>query len=785
MKKKAVSKKKKTKKKSRGNRRFRILKGILLSGIIAGVISAAFIYSVYSGLWGPLPDYEELRNIRNYEASELYSEDGELLGKYFIENRTNVKFDHISPNAVHALIATEDVRFYEHHGFDKISMMRVIFKTLLLGDRSSGGGSTISQQLAKNLYPREEQQVSFMPVIKLKEIFTAYRLEKIYTKDEILTLYLNTVTFGEQTFGIESAARKYFSVSASDLTVPQSATLIGMLKGPSWYNPRLHPDRARQRRNTVISQMVKYDFLTENTGNEYKNTDLELNYQSINHYSGLAPYLREKIRRDAIKLIDDYNATHFTTYNLYKDGLILTTTIDAEMQRYAEEAVGKHMKTLQEQFYTHYKDREPWYRHPQVLEQAIKTSSLYLSLQNQGFSDKEIREAMNRKKAMMIYSPSQGEARMEMSSIDSIKHYLKILHPGMIALEPLSGKIKVWVGGLDYKYFQFDQVAASRQVGSVFKPVVYSAAIHHGAQLDAYYKNEQKTYEEFENWTPRNADNDYTGYYTLKGALSKSINTIAVDVLLQTGIEKTIVHARNLGIGSDLPQYPSLALGVADIPLYEMITPYAVFAGQGKTATPYYLAEIRDREGHVLYKAPQPEIHEVLPATEANIMSDILTAVINEGTGRRLRHTYGLTNEIAGKTGTTQNQADGWFIGYTPRLVVGIRVGANDMNIHFNSTALGQGANMALPIFGIFMQECLQSPTYHGWQHLTFPVVATNKRKELEKPVFKDHMNLFDRIGNQKLEKRKRPEMQDTISPKEKKGFFRKIGNLFRKKKKE
>lgn len=772
----------KTSRSRKGKRRLRLWMGMIILFFLCGMGIGLFVYSVYAGLWGSLPDYAELRNIRNYEASELYSDDGELIGKYYIENRTNVNYNTISPHAVDALIATEDVRFYEHKGIDKTSLFRVFFKTLLLGDRSSGGGSTISQQLAKNLYPREEQQVKFMPVVKLREIFTAYRLEKIYTKDEILTLYLNTVSFGERTFGIESAAQKYFSTSASDLTLPQAATLIGMLKGPSRYNPRLHPERALQRRNTVINQMVKYDFLSEDAGEEYKNTELNLQYKAVEHYSGLAPYLREKIRQDAVKIIDTYNASHLTDYNLYKDGLILTTTIDAEMQHYAEEAVEKHMKKLQEQFYTHWGEKDPWQNHPQVLEQAIRNSPAYLSLQSQGLSDKEIRIAMNRKKPMMIYSPFQGETRMEMSSIDSIKHYLKLLHPGMIAIEPLTGKIKVWVGGLDYKYFQYDQVTASRQVGSIFKPIVYSAAIHNGARLDAYYKNEQKTYEEYDNWSPRNSNNDYTGYYTLKGALSQSVNTIAVEVLLQTGIEKVLLHARNLGITSELPPYPSLALGVADIALNEMVIPYTVYAGQGKTAAPYYLAEIKDREGNILYKAPEPRIKEVLPSSEAILMSDMLSAVVNEGTGRRLRSVYGLTNDIAGKTGTTQNQADGWFIGYTPQLVVGIRVGANDMNIHFNSTNLGQGANMALPVFGLFMQQCLQSQTYRNWKNLTFPVVPASQQKQLEKPEFKERMGLFDRRGNKKLGKKALPVVRDTIVKKEKKGFFRKIGNLFKKK---
>lgn len=742
----------------------------------AAIISL-FVYSVYIGLWGKLPTYEDLKNIQNIEASVLYSEDGEIIGKYYIENRTNVNFKNISGNAVKALISTEDVRFYQHEGVDQVSMLRVFFKTFLLGDKSSGGGSTISQQLAKNLYPREEQQVTFIPIVKLKEMFTAHRLENVYSKDDILTLYLNTVSFGENTFGIESAAQKYFSTSASELTLTQAATLIGMLKGPSYYNPRLHPERALQRRNTVINQMVKYDNLTEEKGDSLKQKELKLDYTPINHYSGLAPYLREKIRQDAIRILEVYNQAHGTTYNLYQDGLILITTLDAEMQRYAEEATDNHMKKLQAAYYAHLGKKEPWDKNPAILQNAIRHSSIYKKLKNQELNEKEILKIMNEKKAMLTYSSTQGEVRAEFSSIDSIKHYLKLLHPGLIAVDPQSGKIKAWVGGLDYKYFQYDQVEAPRQVGSVFKPVVYSAAISHGARLDAYYVNEQKTYSAYDDWTPRNSDDNYEGYYTLKGALSKSINTIAVEVLMQTGIDTVIAQARQLGITTDLPPYPSLALGVADIPLREMVNPFMCFANNGKLADQYYLEEIRDRNGKVLFKAKPTPPKEVLPENEAHIMSNILSAVIDEGTGQKLRTSYGLHNEMAGKTGTTQNQVDGWFIGYNPRIVVGIRVGANDINIHFNSLRLGQGASMALPIFGEFMQHCLQNHSYSSWNNLSFPVVLPDREKDLKVPEFKDHLNLIDRMTNLKIEKLKREEIQEdeqTVeTPKE--GFFRRL----------
>ena len=782
-KKKTTTRKKATKKKQ--SIFARVFKTILLSALLGAILVGLFVCCVYYGMWGKIPDYRDLKEIRNNEASSLYSEDGELLGKYYVENRTNVMFGSISRNAVNALIATEDVRFYEHHGFDKVSMLRVLFKTLLLGDKSSGGGSTISQQLAKNLYPRQYSSRFMIPVIKIKEIITAHRLEKLYTKDEILTLYLNTVSFGEGTFGIESAAQKYFSTTATRLSVPEAATLIGLLKGPSYYNPRVHPDRTLQRRNTVIAQMVKYDYLTEEEGEELKKEKLRLRFKPLNHYSGLAPYLREQIRQDAVKLIAEFNEANSTNYDLYKDGLKLVTTIDAEMQRYAEKAMQQHMKSLQHAFYTHLGKQEPWDKEKNLLDNAIRESEVYKNLKRQGLGEKAILAAMNEKKPMTIYSAYQGETEMQMSSIDSIKHYLKILQPGMIAVEPQSGKIKVWIGGLDFKYFQYDQVLAPRQVGSVFKPVVYSAAIEHGARVDAYYNNEQKSYPEYDNWTPRNSNNQYGGYYTLKGALSQSVNTIAVQVLLQTGIDATIEHARRLGIQSELPAVPSIALGTANIPLREMILPYLCYANNGVSTTPYYLLSIKDRDGRILYEAEPTRRERVIPAEQAHIMSSMLSAVIQEGTGKRLINNYGLNIPLAGKTGTTQNQADGWFIGYNPRIVVGVRVGANNSRVHFNSTALGQGANMALPIFGLFIQECLQSNTYAYWSGLSFPVPPVDVQKDLEVPTFKENINLLERLTNQKLEKVKKQDTEkDTDSPK-KKGFFRKIGDLFKKKDKK
>lgn len=772
--------KKKTSKRGKRKKHWgrRIVKFTILTGLTIATIVLLFVVCVYHGMWGEIPNYEDLQGIRQHEASILYSEDGELLGKYYLENRTEVLFGAISPNAINALIATEDSRFYEHHGVDRISLLRVFFKTLLLGDRSSGGGSTISQQLAKNLFPRENTSKWMIPVVKIKEMIVAHRLEKIYTKDEILTLYLNTVWFGEGTYGIESAAQKYFSTTATQLSVTEAATLIGLLKGPSLYNPRLHPERALQRRNTVIDQMIKNDYLSEQEGEQLQSKELGLRYKPLNHYSGLAPYLRERIRQDAMNILAAYNKEHGTKYDLYTSGLEITTTLNAEMQRFAEEATREYMKSLQDVFYQHWKNREPWDNDPSILQTAIQESETYRKLQEQGLSDKEIRSIMSEKKKMDIYSAYQGEIETQMSSIDSIKHYLKILQPALLAVDPRTGRVKAWVGGINFKYFQYDQVLAARQVGSVFKPVVYSAAIEKGARLDAYYPNEQKTYPEYDNWSPRNSDNQYGGYYTLKGALCKSINTIAVEVLLQTGIEKVVEHAHRLGIPQELPEVPSLALGVAEIPLADMISPYMAYANNGMLHDLYYLDEIRDKENNILYKATPPGGEQVLDANTANIMSSLLSAVITEGTGQRLKRDYHLTGALAGKTGTTQNQTDGWFIGYNPHIVIGIRVGANNPRIHFRTTNLGQGANTALPIFGLFMQKCLQSDNYASWNKLSFPMPAISS-KQVEVPVFKERLNLLEKLTNQKMEKVKQPTSNAT---KEKKSLFRRIGDIFKKK---
>jgi penicillin-binding protein 1A len=756
----------------------RLIKYLLVVFLLSITAVSGLFLSVYWGLWGKLPSYSELENIQNSQATKVFSDDEKLIGKYYYKfNRTNVHYNDISKHAIDALIATEDSRFYQHSGVDKRSLLRVFFKTLLLGDRSSGGGSTLSQQLCKNLYSRSGNII----VSKFKEAITATRLEKIYSKKEILALYLNTVPFGEGTYGIESASQRYFNKHAKELNLPEAATLIGMLKANTAYNPRLYPENALRRRNVVINQMVKYGVVKSKAAKNYKKTPLNIDYRRLDSNTGPATYLREGIRQEIIAFLKKYEEENGKKYNVYKDGLNIYTTLNSDLQKYAEEAVQEHMKSLQHSFYNHWKNRDPWSRKPKALKDAIKRTQRYKTLKSQGKTEKEIQKIFRKKVKMEIYSPYKGDRAIEMSPLDSVKHYLKILHTGFIAIDPRNGKVRAWVGGLDHKYFKYDMVKAKRQTGSVFKPIVYATALENGESPKTYYEDKQKEYKEFNNWSPRNSHNHYGGYYTMKGALAQSINTIAVDLAVNNGIDTVINLAHNMGIESEITPYPSMALGVSNISLYEMVQPYCIFANNGIKNKPYYISKITDKSGNILFERKQSDEvpEQIISRENANLISYMLESVVNEGTATRLRGRYRLTNAMAGKTGTTQNNVDGWFIGYNPHIVAGCRVGAEDERIHFRTTSLGQGANTALPIFALFMKKALKDSQFKYWQNLQFPSISHEEEERMNIPPFKDKLNFIEKISNEKLKfvKKKKEEK------KKRRNIFDRIKNIFRKKK--
>jgi len=708
---------------------------LLLFGLFLLLVLFAL---VYVGTFGQLPDSNTLIKIKEPVASEVYSKDNKLLGRYYIEDRSNVSFKEISPTLINALIATEDNRFYEHRGIDEWALLRVIVKTFILTDHSSGGGSTLSQQIVKNIFGRKNYGPLTLPVSKIRESIIAYRLERLYTKEEILTLYLNTVPFGENTFGIELAAERFFSVRPNKLTVAQAATLVGMLKANNYYNPRTNPERSIQRRNTVISQMAKYKYITSEQAKRYSSEPLGLKYNYLVYNTGPAAYFRELIRPQLEEWCAENARADGNPYNLYTDGLKIVTTIDFRMQRYAEMAQQEKMKELQATFEKHWDGKDPWGKNSAVVLRAMKRSERYHKMKEAGKSAIEINQTFKVPVNMKLFS-WEGDKQVRISPLDSVKYSLKLLHSAFIAIDPSSGDVKVWIGGNDFRHFQFDHMMAPRQVGSTFKPILYASAIEHGIPPDKYYPNEKNTYSEYQDWSPGNSNDEYGGYYSLEGALCKSVNTVSVQVIMDSGISEAISLARKMGIKADLPEVPSLALGSADIPLLQLAQAYACLDNLGRTVTPNYLIRIEDGHGNVLQKyTPENQEQEAMSPETAKIITHFLESVVNEGTGSEIRSLYKIEGPFAGKTGTTQNFADGWFMGYTPDLVTGCWVGGEEPSIHFRNIALGRGGYMALPITGKFFNKLYHDPSFRDYKNHPFPAMDESTLAMLDIPHFRE-----------------------------------------------
>ncbi len=718
---------------------------LLTMGIIS--LSSVFLM-IRLGFFGPLPTEETLSGIENNQASDIYAAEGEYLGSYYFENRTNVPLSNIPSHLIHALVATEDTRFYQHNGIDYRAWGRVFFKTLLMADRSAGGGSTITQQLAKNLYPRENTTMAGILIAKIKEVIIARRLERVYPKEKILELYLNTVSFGENTYGIGKAARRFFSTYPSQLTMEQAAMLVGMLKATSAYNPRDNKDKATARRNTVLMQMKRYDYISEQVHDSLVDLPLELNYTRLTHNEGPAPYFREELRQFMLDWCKNNTNEAGEPYNLYTDGLKIYTTIDLKMQVLAEEAVNNHMQRLQKMFFRHWRSLEPWDRNPAILEYAIKQTARYQKYKDAGLTDDSAVHKFNGSTSFAMFNYDKY-SDTTVTAMDSLKYYLKILHAGFASMETETGKIKSWVGGIDHKYFQYDHVTSRRQPGSVFKPVVYATALESGASPCNFYANDSMVYEAYDNWTPANADYSYGGEYSMKGAIANSVNTVAVKLLFESGIPQVKQMAKKLGIVGDIPDEPSIALGTASVSLLELLSAYSVFANGGFAVTPYYVQRIEDSDGKVLESfKTQRSNQRIIEERTAVIMNEMLQHVVNTGTGSKLRSLYGLDQQIAGKTGTTQNQSDGWFIGYTQKLVAGVWVGAEIPSVHFRTLSLGQGSHTALPIWGNFFGSILKNKDYNRYTRATFSVPTDSIWNLLDCEDFREieEENVFDEL---------------------------------------
>ncbi len=729
-----------------------LVNGLRLIALMA-VALVVFYVLILAGVFGFMPGNADLRDIKNYTASAIYSADSVLLGKYFIENRTNATYDQLPVHLIEALIATEDARFYEHGGIDFLSFLRVMVYSILLNDESSGGGSTISQQLAKNLFQRKDIFLIGMPVNKMREMMIAGMLENIYTKEEILTLYFNTVPFGENCFGIEAGALRFFNKKPSQLTVEECAVLVGLLKANTTYNPRLHPENSLSRRNTVIALMASHGYLTNAVADSLQSLPLQLNYNNDTGADGIASYFREFLRIYLESWSKGQSYPDGSPINIYTDGLRIYTTIDSRLQKMAEEAMREHMAYLQQQFISHWAKSEPWGKHERVVTDAIKRSDRYRHMKNAGYSEKSIFKFFEEEKVKTTLFSWNGDIDTAITPIDSVKYSLKLLRAGFLAMDPYNGNVKAWVGGIDFSTYKYDHVKAKRQVGSTFKPIVYAAALEAGINPCTMIPNVLRTYPEYDNWKPENAGGEYGGAYSMKGGLTFSINTIAVQLAMQAGIERVIQLARAMGITASIPSVPAIALGTTDISLYEMIQVYSAIDNRGVWTEPVFISRIENSAGDTIYLSEKPDKRQVLSPTNAALLVDMMRNVVNMGTASRLRGNYGLGSiPLAGKTGTTQNNTDGWFIGFTPRLVAGVWVGGEDPTVRFRSTALGQGAATALPVFGKFIYKTAREPATKKYLWGSFNTLPDSVMAQYDCPLWipdtipVDSLNFFKRI---------------------------------------
>ena len=708
---------------------------IFFSGIIG---LTGMFYAASEGYLGEMPDFRQLENPKTNLATQIISSDNKVLGKFhFGENRIPIQFEDLPKNLVDALISTEDERFYSHSGIDFKATLRAI---VFLGKR--GGASTISQQLARQLFVGVRSKNIFEALSqKFKEYVIAVRLERQYTKHEIISMYLNIYDFGYNGDGIKSASNIYFDKELDSLNLEESAMLVGMLKNSSYYNPLRRPELVKSRRNVVFNQMQKNGHLDQETVDSLKQIPLSIDYTPQSHREGLATYFRAYLQ----SFMKDWTAENLkkdgSKYNIYLDGLKIYTTINYEMQQYAEEAVKLHMANLQEEFF---KQNTPELNPTapfldlesedsiKIFQNAMKRSERWRKMRGTGKSEEEMFEVFEKEVPMSIFS-WKGEIDTVMKPIDSIRYYKHFMQAGMMSMEPQTGHVKAWVGGINYKHFQYDHVKqGKRQIGSTFKPFLYATAIDQlklspcDSLPDAIYCIEPNKFGNPEPWCPTNSSDKYGGFRTLKNALANSKNTISAQLMDKVGPKPVADLARNLGIESYIPDVPAIALGTPDLSVFEMVGAYGAFANQGIYVKPTMISRIEDKNGTLLYQSV-PETKDVISAESAYATVNLLEGVTKFGSGARLRHDipeeernpvyrdvvtgypYKFENAIAGKTGTTQNQSDGWFMGMVPNLVTGVWVGAEDRATHFETIAYGQGATMALPIWGMFMKKCYEN----------------------------------------------------------------------------
>jgi penicillin-binding protein 1A len=727
--------------------------------ILPFVVIATIFFLISIGKLGFMPTFEDLENPQNYIATEVISEDANILGTFYYQNRAFVNYNQISPNMINALVATEDIRYFKHSGIDFRGLARVLFKTILLHSSGSGGGSTITQQLAKNLFPRDTNlydswisRKTSLVITKFKEWETAVKLERNYTKEEIITMYLNTVPFGSQSYGIKMASKTFFGKEPDSLKIEEAALLVGLLKAPTRYSPVLNPERSKNRRNIVLDQLKHYGYISAAQFDSLSKLPIILKYHSQDQNDGLATYFREYIRqtmtadkpeRHNYFAADDYKHDSIewfknplygwcnkhtkpdgTPYNIYADGLKIYTTINSKMQEYAEDAVKEHFsKSLQPDFF---KEKRGTKNAPfssdldpdqvqSIMQTAIKRTERYRVLRNAGMQWDQIMKTFKKKTKMTVFSWS-GDRDTIMTPYDSIKYYKSFLQTGFMSMDPRTGYVKAYVGGINFKHFKYDHVTVSkRQAGSTIKPFIYTLAMQEGYSPCTLVPNVPITFLLGDTvWTPRNSGpSGFEGkMVSLKWGLAHSVNWISAWVMKQFNPPSVIDIMHKLGFTSYLAPVPSLVLGTSDVTLYEVVGAYAAYANKGIFTKPIFVTRIEDKNGNVLATF-SPEHTEALSEQTAYLMINMMEGVINHGTGYAIRGTYNFKNQIAGKTGTTQNHSDGWFMGVTPNLVSGCWVGAEDRSIHFAELGYGAGGHMALPIWALYMKKVYADKSLH------------------------------------------------------------------------
>ncbi len=694
------------------------IKFLWVGFIICIVLFNITIFAINKGWLGYMPKMEELENPKSDVASQIFSNEGKLIGKYYLQNREPVSFKDISPNVINALVSTEDERFYEHSGIDARAMGRAISGVITMNP--SGGASTLTQQLAKNLFPREATSLFRMPFIKLKEMILAVKMEKNLTKDEIIALYLNTVPFGRNAYGIHSAAKTFFNKKPKDLELKEAAVLVGMLKANTLYDPIRNPEKSKTRRNVVFDQMVKNNKLSSSKAAELQNEPLGVNYQPQTEmqHEGVAPYFRQVVEQDVKRWCKTKGL------NIYKDGLKIYTTLDTTMQKYAEEAVASNMAGK-----TRFANNYKWKKHPTLLKRIIKETDRYRNLKAEGKSESEIEKNFETKTKMKVFSwNSHREKDTTITPLDSIKYMRAFVKTGFMAMDPATGEVKAWVGDINHKYFQYDHVNefTKRQVGSTIKPLLYCLAVDNGyspcmtISCAPVFFPGHRLY---------NAGGSRSGAMPMKRALALSINNATLNVLKQVGIQAFVDFLVKMGIKSKLEAFPSIALGAFEISLIEMLHTYTMFPNYGINTKPIYITRIEDRNGNLL-EAFVPERREIINEITAYKMIKMMQGTVDFGTARRLKGAYGLKGDICGKTGTTNDESDAWFMGYTPQLLGGVWVGCED---RFIGTGIGEGARAAMPIWGSFFKK-VQANDNLGY----------NKITTFEKPLSMEGMDECD-----------------------------------------